>query len=282
MNKHKDNFVENVKKIDSPLAKYTSDGTLMCVICNNIVRSEAVWNVHLNSKAHRENIQLAKQKKLAPEFKAPPPIAAPSALKRTLEPPKVDVVPAKKIKGILKNAPSKPVSTNLPSDFFDSNSASSSKLDESARESAFVSNPPDIVDIGEINTNGDASSHEDSKSETLPEGFFDDPIMDAKARHVEYKDPIEEEWDRFQKEIKEEVTVSSQIIEEDHEEATAERQIEEIDEQLRHWNRVLELERRKEALIAAEKTRMEVDDDVSSGEDEYDEYLDWRAKKSYR
>lgn len=57
------------------------------------------------------------------------------------------------------------------------------------------------------------------------------------ARHVEYKDPIEEEWERFQKEIKEEVTVSSQIIEEDHEEATAERQIEEIDEQLRNWNR---------------------------------------------
>jgi len=58
-----------------------------------------------------------------------------------------------------------------------------------------------------------------------------------KARHVEYKDPIEEEWEKFQKEIKEEVTVSSQIIEEDHEEATAERQIEEIDEQLRNWNR---------------------------------------------
>lgn len=61
--------------------------------------------------------------------------------------------------------------------------------------------------------------------------FFD------QARHVEYKDPIEEEWEKFQKEIKEEVTVSSQIIEEDHEEATAERQIEEIDEQLRNWNR---------------------------------------------
>lgn len=58
-----------------------------------------------------------------------------------------------------------------------------------------------------------------------------------KARNVEYKDPIQEEWEKFQKEIKEETTVSTQIIEDDQEEATAERQIQEIDEQLRNWTR---------------------------------------------
>lgn len=61
--------------------------------------------------------------------------------------------------------------------------------------------------------------------------------MYFQARHVEYKDPIQEEWERFQKEIKEETTVSTQIIEDDQEEATAERQIQEIDEQLRNWSR---------------------------------------------
>jgi hypothetical protein len=55
---------------------------------------------------------------------------------------------------------------------------------------------------------------------------------------VEYKNPIEEEWEKFQKEMKEETTVSAQIIAEDQEEATAERQIDEIDEQMRNWSRL--------------------------------------------
>ena len=41
----------------------------------------------------------------------------------------------------------------------------------------------------------------------LPEGFFDDPKMDAKVRHVEYKDPMTEEWERFQKSIAKETDV---------------------------------------------------------------------------
>ncbi len=38
----------------------------------------------------------------------------------------------------------------------------------------------------------------------LPEGFFDDPKKDAKARMVDYKDPLNEEWERFQKSIQKE------------------------------------------------------------------------------
>ena len=43
---------------------------------------------------------------------------------------------------------------------------------------------------------------------SLPEGFFDDPKLDAKARKVEYKDPMTEEWDKFQKTIQKEDDVS--------------------------------------------------------------------------
>ncbi|XP_034247307.1 zinc finger protein 830 [Thrips palmi] len=285
MNKHKDKFSEKVKKIDSPLAKYTSDGALMCVLCNTVVRSESVWNVHLNSKAHKDNIHLVKQRKAAAEFKAPSNVAAPAPLKRPSESFNKDPIPAKKIKGILKNAPPKPVSSNLPGDFFDLNGGTSHTQNAVSNNISVVpvqeNNVTETVDM-EVNDDQEVSPQAQNRSETLPEGFFDDPIMDAKARHVEYKDPIEEEWEKFQKEIKEEVTVSSQIIEEDHEEATAERQIEEIDEQLRNWNRVLELERKKEAVKAAERISMEVDADISSGEEDFDEFLDWRAKKSYR
>ena len=47
-----------------------------------------------------------------------------------------------------------------------------------------------------------------SKSSSLPEGFFDDPKKDAKARKVEYKDPELEEWEKFQKSIQKEDDVS--------------------------------------------------------------------------
>lgn len=57
------------------------------------------------------------------------------------------------------------------------------------------------------------------------------------VRNVEYKDPIEEEWEKFQKEIKEETAQSAQIIADDQEEATTERQLDEIEEQIRHWSR---------------------------------------------
>lgn len=57
------------------------------------------------------------------------------------------------------------------------------------------------------------------------------------VRNIEYKDPVEEEWEKFQKEIKEEASASAQIIAGEQEEATAERQIDEIDEQIRNWSR---------------------------------------------
>lgn len=62
-------------------------------------------------------------------------------------------------------------------------------------------------------------------------------FKDAKIRNQEYKDPVEEEWEKFQKEIKEAEAESKVIINEDHEEATVERQLDEIDEQIRNWSR---------------------------------------------
>ncbi|GBP48614.1 Zinc finger protein 830 [Eumeta japonica] len=119
----------------------------------------------------------------------------------------------------------------------------------------------------------------------LPEGFFDDPILDAKARNIEYKNPIEEEWEKFQKEIREEASASAEIIAEEQEEATAERQIDEIDEQMRNWSRVLELELKKEEAqkIKNENCSMdEREDNETDNEADIDEFLDWRAKKAYR
>ncbi|KAG0429694.1 hypothetical protein HPB47_023373 [Ixodes persulcatus] len=117
-------------------------------------------------------------------------------------------------------------------------------------------------------------------AEALPEGFFDDPVLDAKARNVEYKDPIEEEWEKFQKEIAEETNVSEAIMAEDVEESKVERDIEEIDEQIHNWQRVEQLQQRKDELMKNEANAMEQNDNSDSDIDEqqFDEYLSWRAK----
>merc|ERR1712226_462816 len=85
-------------------------------------------------------------------------------------------------------------------------------------------------------------------SAALPEGFFDDPVMDAKARGVAYVDKEEEEWEAFQKEIEAEASVAQNILVEDRTEATVDRQIEEIDEQIEAWQRVNRLEKMKDQV----------------------------------
>lgn len=274
-----------VKKIESPLAKYTDAGQLMCILCKAAVRSEAVWSVHLNSKTHKENIILAKKTKLEPDS----PTVTTHTFKRPTSPLQ-EPAPTKKIKGILKNTTVKSaqVPSNLPLDFFD-NPSKQVPLNTTVIKRG-SENDKEIVQEKELK-NGEAEVQNDKEEErgkdasqpVLPEGFFDDPILDAKVRNVEYKNPIEEEWEKFQKEIKEETAQSAQIIAEDQEEATTERQLDEIEEQIRHWSRVMDLVKRKEQVQATDRKQSNTDEDISSGDEaEFDEFLDWRAKNSYK
>lgn len=282
MSEQKKKLVQTVKKIDSPLAKYKSDGTLMCILCNTVVLSEAVWNVHINAKQHKDNITKKKQQQQELEYKAQL-AAVTSSIKRP--PPAVAETPQppKKLKSILKNA----AQPRLPDGFFESENKNSI-----AAPTAVVSNETEPTEEEETEMETEESEESkstpqpDVKDNPLPEGFFDDPVMDAKARHVEYKDPIQEEWERFQKEMKEETSVSAQIIEDDQEEATAERQIQEIDEQMRNWSRVLDLELKKEKVkteaVKSANEGMQEASTEDDDEEDFDEFLDWRAKKSFK
>nr|XP_019530686.2 zinc finger protein 830-like [Aedes albopictus] len=290
------------KRIESPLAKYNEAGQLTCILCNSVVRSEAVWKVHINSKQHKENIEQAKKLKekvaeapMPVQSQKPPVIVQPPvtpSFKRPSSPSPADsATGSKRIKGILKNSTSDQ-KQSLPSDFFDSGSTKINKdlvnirLPPTKRANAEEAEP--------------TAQEPPPDEEKLPEGFFDDPKADAKARNIEYKDPNDEEWERFQREIKEATTESLAIINEEQEESTAERQISEIDEQIRNWSRVLSLERKKEAVRQRTLTAMEVgeqlqqqqavkvkkeeaDDSEEDGDDaEFDEFPDWRAKKSFK
>ncbi|XP_058059687.1 zinc finger protein 830 [Anopheles bellator] len=301
------------KRIESPLARYNDAGQLSCVLCKSVVRSEAVWKVHINSKQHKENVQSAKKLKEDPLRTVAPPIGSgvltsrESHLKRSAAPViGPEIAPPKKLKGILKTSANSDVQPDgaLPDDFFDASTTGgvssirrelvNIRLPEKHRDQKVE---PMEHDGAEPSAIGVALPTDEEK---LPEGFFDDPKMDAKARNQEYKDPNDEEWDRFQKEIKEATNVSLAIISEEQEESTAERQIAEIDEQIRNWSRVLDLEKKKEraktlkdgrtrgnpngtGLSHRNKPLIDGDDnDDDDDDEEFEEFLDWRSKKSYK
>jgi hypothetical protein len=49
-------------KIEHPLARYNNIGQLMCIVCKVVVKTDALWNVHMATPVHRENlISLQKQ-----------------------------------------------------------------------------------------------------------------------------------------------------------------------------------------------------------------------------
>lgn len=159
---------------------YTDAGQLMCILCKSIIRNETVWPVHLNSKVHKENIALAKKTKLEtestvmltnnPTFKEPPPSSSQNVLN-------------KKIKGILKNSIQPVVHTksNLPADFFDDNLNkvnNESVMQESENKDSAT---PDMQHM-KIEEEKDKEKVKDTNLATLPEGFFDDPVKDAKVR----------------------------------------------------------------------------------------------------
>ncbi|XP_054161951.1 zinc finger protein 830-like [Oppia nitens] len=125
------------------------------------------------------------------------------------------------------------------------------------------------------------------KTNSIPKGFFDDPVMDAKARKVVFKDPIDEQWEQFQKVIAEETHVSQNIIEEDIEELQIDRNIEEIEEQIANWHKVNEMQKRAEQIhnhLIDNKDNIKreevTDSDSDIDEQELNVFSNWRSRKA--
>ncbi|POI32102.1 hypothetical protein CIB84_004146 [Bambusicola thoracicus] len=129
----------------------------------------------------------------------------------------------------------------------------------------------------------------ENTAEALPEGFFDDPEVDAKVRKVDApKDQMDKEWDEFQKAMRQVNTISEAIVAEDDEEGRLDRQIGEIDEQIECYRRV-ELLRNRQDLMKEKckeamrlKATQEKEDEAIGSEDEEElqDLLsqDWRVK----
>lgn len=124
----------------------------------------------------------------------------------------------------------------------------------------------------------------------LPKGFFDNPEEDAKARDEIYKDPLDDEYKKFERSMLEEEKVTEHLVEEDLTETQNYRELAEIDEQIEHWSRINKLEikrdekkqrQRMEVEPAASEQPEEMDDsDEEDLEDELNILSNWRRKKT--
>lgn len=255
------------KQIDSPLAKYNDVGQLICIVCDVCLKNEVLWSTHITGKTHKEKLEILKRRQINSEK------CLKSQMKRKYdfqleqketrgnvtkfsEEPDISSDSCKE-----ENLTKEPLtrSSNLPKDFFDD-----------SIEDKTSSN----ITINEIVR---------KKINELPEGFFDNPVLDAKVRKVEYKDPMEEEWEKFKKIMAEESNLSQAIIEEDMQESNVEREITQIDEQIHHWSRVEVLQEQKDNLMKERaKSDEEVDNSSGTDENEFEEFLDWRSKQVYK
>ncbi|WAR18691.1 ZN830-like protein [Mya arenaria] len=297
------------KRIDHPLAKYNGLEQLVCVLCNTVIKTDLLWTTHLQTRQHKEKVEdLKKQKERAESV----------GVKRKAE-SNGDSGSQKKVRaGVNSNKTGK----SLPADFFDSEKlggkpsstsrkpllaqyesdsesdgsepdskaqAENAKQTSAAAKPSSSGLPADFFDSGVMPSASTSKEPEEpvkptAMSDILPEGFFDDPKQDAKVRKIEYVDKMEEEWELFQRSMKEETHVSEAIIEEEDEQVNVDRNIDEIDEQIQCWKEVNDLEVKKEEIMSRgpRDLRPDTDSDDELNEEMLDEFLDWRSKKSWR
>ncbi|NWY02283.1 ZN830 protein, partial [Nothoprocta ornata] len=168
------------------------------------------------------------------------------------------------------------VANSLPPDFFDSKTTAAPIVSHSGS----IQKPEIQEKVVE---------RKENTAEALPEGFFDDPEVDARVRKVDApKDQMDKEWDEFQKAMRQVNTISEAIVAEEDEEGRLDRQIGEIDEQIECYRRVELLRNRQELMKEKLKEAMrlrasqEKEDEALGSEDEEElqDLLsqDWRVK----
>ncbi|CAF1643671.1 unnamed protein product [Adineta ricciae] len=280
---------EKQKRIDSPLAKYTNTGQLCCALCNQQLTSETFWKAHVNGREHKQKLlelkSNIKQSNTDAIFAKPlPPSPANNEAQRGVK-RSHDVANANDRIIIGKPSASVPSTTSaqhsaLPADFFDSDS-SKAQLDTPK-----YSTPVTIT--AAATTNAVPSVQQTS---TIPEGFFDDPQVDARMRKVEYVDKMEVEWDAFTRQMKQETNISEKLEAEDDIERDVEREIKETDELITRWKKIEEMHdlkdnRFKTVVKGVKPKKKSADDDKDDDEDneelekELQNMYNWRQKRS--
>lgn len=270
------------KKIDHPLAKYNSLDQLLCNVCLTTIKSETLWNTHILSRSHREKVSSLQDNLKHPSVEIQmPPLEKKAKLEEKPKPKSILKNPLQHSE-ISKSA-NQSIINNPNSKIYEKRLSLTDNLDEDFSSSDGEDNLKDGVVCEVQNETLDKNDSEvlEVITKTLPEGFFDDPKLDAKVRNVVYKDKMEEEMEVFQKEIKEQSMMSETIVIEEEDQREDEKIIEEIDDQMSRWSRIEHLANKKKPIKFTKKLQKFDDNDLNLDSDE-DDNLNcddiWRIK----
>ncbi|KAI9469872.1 MAG: hypothetical protein EXX96DRAFT_587803 [Benjaminiella poitrasii] len=154
-------------RVTHPFAKYDQTGRLICVVCNAPVKSETVvWQAHLGSPHHRDNIQKLKALK---QQQLKRPASSPS--------PASDDSNESQHKRMRMEQNKEDIELDEPL-------SEGEEEEEEEEEGAASALPSDFFDNPEDSTPQQETQEEPVEENTkgLPAGFFDDPEEDARVQ----------------------------------------------------------------------------------------------------
>lgn len=267
------------KRIDSPLVRYNEVDQPVCRVCDVILKSESLWNVHQASRKHKEAIDNLKAN------------AAGRTRVNNVQPEPHTDLPRSKSQSSVNNVQLEPSiellkprsSSMLPPDFFDNQDTKKQKSEavksvdrdshkklegssQAQRADQFSSgnnidgllSDANVVETKVVEFQPDMeTSTKVVGSETkqvkgnLPEGFFDNKDADLRARGVKpVKIDVKDEYKEFERLIQEDLQdVDARLEEEEFDAADVNDDLESI-EQKAYRERVEEWKKKKMELQA--------------------------------
>ncbi|KAG7623795.1 putative Zinc finger protein [Arabidopsis thaliana] len=288
-------------RIDSPLVRYNESDQPVCRVCNVVLKSESLWDVHQASRKHHEAIDNLK--------------ASAAGTQRGSKP--VETRPTKT--EVLAKSSKSLTSSGLPPNFFENREparevepAKSKNLEQSKHTIGSETNkskgplPAGFFDNQKTDSSNTKTTSEPKQSQTqttgpetkpmvngnLPTGFFDNKEADLLAHGIKLVKPdIKDEYKEFEKLIQDDLQVVDSRMEEEEVDAAETIEEEEQREQRSYKEKVEILKRKKMELKAArlakrsktsegsvKKPKKTEEESPSDEEDDEDSAVDWRAQ----
>ncbi|CAN6895676.1 unnamed protein product [Brassica oleracea] len=278
-------------RIDSPLVRYNESDQPVCRVCNVVLKSESLWDVHQASRKHHEAIDNLKASAAGVQRSSKPAETKPTKLEsstakssnsQTSSSGKFNYmcsesaeVESSKPKNVHQGSETNKTKGPLPEGFFDTQQTDSSDTKPTIEPKESQTQTTGTVVKG-----------------ALPSGFFDNKEADLLARGIKLVKPdIKDEYKEFEKLIQEDLQVVDSRMEEEEVDAAETIEEEEQREQRSYKEKVEILKKRKMELKAARLAKRSKtsegtvkmpkkteEESPSDDEDDEDSAVDWRAQ----
>ncbi|CAH8309886.1 unnamed protein product [Eruca vesicaria subsp. sativa] len=284
-------------RIDSPLVRYNESEQPVCRVCNVVLKSESLWDVHQASRKHHEAIDNLKASAAGIQRGSSKPAETkPTQLESSTA--KSSGLPPNFFESDIKHPESAEVESSKPKNVHQSKQAivgSETNKTKGPLPDGFFDNQQ--TDSSDIKPTSEPKQSQTQTTGTvvkgaLPTGFFDNKEADLLARGIKLVKPdIKDEYKEFEKLIQEDLQVVDSRMEEEEVDAAETIEEEEQREQRSYKEKVEILKKRKMELKAArlakrskssegsvKKPKKTEEESPSDDEDDEVSAVDWRAQ----